>query len=102
MVELLQTAGVRLVLSSTSLLDRISQQAGALGMSDYEGEYLTEAQRESEGPQGLVSANLGGVVSVASLSSILLHHPLFGNNNKVNSAVLTHSDAKLKLFMLPV
>ena len=84
-LHLLQAAGVRLVLSSTSLLDKISQEAGALGMSDYEGEYLREAQRESEGPQGLVSANLGGVASVTSLASILINHPLFGNNNKVNS-----------------
>ena len=85
-VQLLQSAGLRLVISSTSLLDKISQQAGALGMSDYEGEYLTESQRQTEGSQGLVSANLGGVVSVVSLAEILLHHPVFGNNNKVNTA----------------
>ena len=54
-------------------------------MSDYEGEYLTESQRQTEGSQGLVSANLGGVVGVGSLAEILLHHPVFGNNNKVNT-----------------
>ena len=99
-VELLQTAGVRLVLSSTSLLDRISQEAGALGMSDYEGEYLTEAQRQTEGAQGLVSANLGGVTSVSSLAQTLLHHPLFGNSNKVNTTA-RHSQAVLTL-VIPV
>ena len=85
-LQLLQTAGVRPVVTSSSLLDRISQEAGALGMSDYEGEYLTEAQRQWEGAQGLVSANMGGVASIASLSRVLLHHPLFGNNNKVSPA----------------
>ena len=74
------------MVTSSSLLDRISQEAGALGMSDYEGEYLTEAQRQWEGAQGLVSANMGGVASIASLSRVLLHHPLFGNNNKVSPA----------------
>ena len=82
-MELLQSAGVRLVFSSHLLLDSLSQEAGALGMLDYEGEYLTPSQRQSVGAQGLVSANLGGIQSIASLSDVLLHHDIFGNNKKV-------------------
>ena len=39
-LELLARAGVRLAVTSPRLLDLLTQQAGALGMSDYEGEYL--------------------------------------------------------------
>ena len=44
-VALLARFSVRLVVSSASLLDRVSQEAGSLGMMDYEGEYLTQGQR---------------------------------------------------------
>ena len=50
-ISMLTQAGVRLAISSPTVLDVVSQQAGALGMLDYEGEYLTERQRQSEGPQ---------------------------------------------------
>ena len=100
--SLLQSAGVRLVFSSPALLDRVSQQAGALGMSDYEGEYLTASQRQSVGAQGLVSANMGGIESVASLSHDLLHHPLFGNENKVSSTSPVSPATDLISFSLQV
>ena len=45
MVALLARFSVRLVVTSASLLDRVSQEAGSLGMIDYEGEYLTQGQR---------------------------------------------------------
>ena len=45
MVALLARFSVRLVVTSASLLDRVSQEAGSLGMMDYEGEYLTQGQR---------------------------------------------------------
>ena len=50
MVALLARFSVRLVVTSASLLDRVSQEAGSLGMVDYEGEYLTQGQRWGAGP----------------------------------------------------
>ena len=44
-LALLARFSVRLVVTSASLLDRVSQEAGSLGMVDYEGEYLTQGQR---------------------------------------------------------
>ena len=42
---------IRPLTSSSVILDKVSMEAGSLGMMDYEGEYLTQDQRESEGPQ---------------------------------------------------
>ena len=105
MVALLARFSVRLVVSSASLLDRVSQEAGSLGMMDYEGEYLTQGQRwrtrtplyptychltarASEGRQGLVSANLGGLRTVAAVAWPLLHHPQLGSQHKLSTAAL--------------
>ena len=88
-ISLLTRAGVRLAISSHSVLDKVSQEAGALGMTDYEGEYLTEQQRVSEGDQGLVSANMGGVEDIDHLSPLLLENPLFGNKHKFSSEALS-------------
>ena len=48
---MLSEFNVRPLTSSSLVLDKVSMEAGSLGMMDYEGEYLTEDQRESEGPQ---------------------------------------------------
>ena len=44
--------------------------------------------RASEGRQGLVSANLGGLRSVAAVASALLHHPQLGSQHKLSTAAL--------------
>ena len=54
-LELLARAGVRLAVSSPRLLDLLTQQAGALGMSDYEGEYLARGAQPQVGVQKLVN-----------------------------------------------
>ena len=48
---MLSEFNIRPLTSSSLVLDKVSMEAGSLGMMDYEGEYLTEDQRESEGPQ---------------------------------------------------
>ena len=50
-LNLLSEFNIRPVTSSSLVLDKVSMEAGSLGMMDYEGEYLTQDQRESEGPQ---------------------------------------------------
>ena len=50
-LSLLSEFNIRPLTSSSLVLDKVSMEAGSLGMMDYEGEYLTEDQRESEGPQ---------------------------------------------------
>ena len=47
--------------------------------------------RASEGRQGLVSANLGGLLTVAAVAWPLLHHPQLGSQHKLSTAALdTH------------
>jgi len=87
-VNLLKKFGIKLAISSTTILDKVSQEAGALGMMDYEGEYLTETQRISLGPQGLVSANMGGIAGVDCISQPILEDPIFGNKNKFSTSAL--------------
>ena len=50
-LNLLSEFNIRPLTSSSLVLDKVSMEAGSLGMMDYEGEYLTQDQRESEGPQ---------------------------------------------------
>ena len=50
-LSLLSEFNIRPLTSSSVILDKVSMEAGSLGMMDYEGEYLTQDQRESEGPQ---------------------------------------------------
>ena len=50
-LSLLSEFNIRPLTSSSVILDKVSMEAGSLGMMDYEGEYLTQNQRESEGPQ---------------------------------------------------
>ena len=48
---MLSEFNIRPLTSSSVILDKVAMEAGSLGMMDYEGEYLTQDQRESEGPQ---------------------------------------------------
>ena len=48
---MLSEFNIRPLTSSSVILDKVAMEAGSLGMIDYEGEYLTQDQRESEGPQ---------------------------------------------------
>ena len=50
-LSLLSEFNIRPLTSSSVILDKVAMEAGSLGMMDYEGEYLTQDQRESEGPQ---------------------------------------------------
>ena len=62
--------------SSSWFLDILAGETGSLGMEDYEGEYLGQEEKKLAGPQGMVSANLGGVTTVGALADILLTNPV--------------------------
>ena len=50
-LSLLSEFHIRTLISSPMILDKVAMEAGSLGMLDYEGEYLTQEQREAEGAQ---------------------------------------------------
>ena len=87
-VDLLESHGVRLITSSSWFLDILAGEAGALGMQDYEGEYLGQSEKIKVGPQGMTSANLGGINTVDAVESVLLTSPVFGVANKYSAAAL--------------
>ena len=57
-------------------------------MQDYEGEYLGQSEKIKVGPQGMTSANLGGINTVDVVESVLLTSPVFGVANKYSAAAL--------------
>ena len=87
-IKFLEFHGVRLATSSSWFLDLFSEETDTLGMIDYEGEYLGEAEKKVLGPQGMTSANMIGVVDVLSIAKVLLSNNVFGVPNKYSSAAL--------------
>ena len=87
-VNILESHGVRLMTSSSWFLDILAGEAGALGMEDYEGEYLGQEEKKLSGPQGMVSANLGGIKTVEAVANILLTDQVFGVSNKYSHTAL--------------
>ena len=74
--------------SSSWFLDILAGETGFLGMEDFEREYLGQEEKKLAGPQGMVSANLGGITSVGALADILLTNPVFGLYDKYSHIAL--------------
>ena len=75
--------------SSSWFLDILAGEAGALGMLDYEGEYLGQEEKARLGPQGMTSANLGGITTVQAVAKDLLTNPIFGVPHKYSATALS-------------